>query len=72
MTARVGRGPVDEREPTSAELAAIEREWPDIAWDLFWVTAEIVSIMAEDAPWDRSRLDAEIAILTGDGTGVAS
>ncbi|KDA44973.1 hypothetical protein BMG523Draft_00098 [Frankia sp. BMG5.23] len=38
------------RDPTRAELAAIEREWPAIAADLAALDAEIAAILTADTP----------------------
>jgi hypothetical protein len=43
-----GRSAAD-REPTLAELAAIEAEWSEIAADLAAVEDQIVALYAEDA-----------------------
>ena len=40
-----------EREPTAAELAAIEREWPLIAAEMAVVDAEAAVAAAPDSVW---------------------
>jgi hypothetical protein len=47
-----------EREPTPAELAAIDAEWPVIAAEIAVVDAEIAAARAGDRPseLDRRRL----------------
>jgi hypothetical protein len=46
----------DDLEPTSADLAAIEEEWPQIEADLAVLDAEIAEILAESlGAWDPER-----------------
>lgn len=49
----------DEVEPTRADLAAIEREWPLIEAELAVVEAEALALCAEPGPseldWQRIR-----------------
>jgi hypothetical protein len=49
---------VAQREPTAADLAAIEREWPLIAAELDLVDAEITALCAGErlSELDRRRL----------------
>ncbi|MEX5711084.1 DUF6284 family protein [Parafrankia sp. FMc6] len=49
MSVRTDHGSGQEREPTRAELTAIEREWPRIVMDLLALEIEILMITAEDA-----------------------
>ncbi|CUU57841.1 hypothetical protein Ga0074812_11543 [Parafrankia irregularis] len=53
-----------EREPTRAELAAIEAEWPSIAADLAEVDREIAAIRAAE--------DASLIRVGGAGRGKTS
>jgi hypothetical protein len=48
----------DDREPTAAGLAAIEREWPLIAAELDLVDAEVTALCAGErlSELDRRRL----------------
>jgi Family of unknown function (DUF6284) len=49
----------DDVEPTAAELAQIEREWPLIAAEVAVVEAEILALCAKPGPseldWQRLR-----------------
>ncbi|EFC85726.1 DUF6284 family protein [Parafrankia sp. EUN1f] len=53
-----------EREPTRAELAAIEAEWPSIAADLAEVDREIAAIQAAEV--------ASLIRVGGSGRGKTS
>ncbi len=76
-----------EREPTAAELAAIEAEWPVIEAELDVLDAEIAVLRHEGGPvpldWRRLRrarrqlLAAQLrglrrGVTAGDAPGVAS
>lgn len=45
-------GAYDEREPSAADLAAIEAEWPEIEADLAVLAAEIAEVLAESLGWE--------------------
>lgn len=56
----------DEREPTAADLAAIEAEWPQIEADLAVLDREIAEVLGESLGWaweQVSRLDRLADVL---------
>lgn len=48
--------PDPDREPSAAELAAIEAEWPLIEIELALLDAEIAALSGRVSPLDRQRL----------------